>query len=124
MYKSQRLQVKNMTQRAAVAFQFLQEHNLYYKYFSDQHNGRLESNSILTISSYDLFILLNGIECAMRPHLYPMTDFTDTDIRTNYQTASSDYTQRVVSIGLSFTRKVLSSVRAYGEDRGRVSSCM
>ena len=119
-YKTQRLQVKNMPQPAAAAFQFLQEHDRYYKYFLDQHNGRLESDSILTISSYDLLILLNRIECAMRPHLYPTTNFTDTDIRTNYQTAFSDYTQRVVSIGLFFTRKVLSSVRAYGEDRDLV----
>ena len=55
----------------------------------------------------------------MRPRWYPMTDFTDTDIRTKYQIASINFTQRVVSIGLSFTRKVLSSARAYGEDRDR-----
>ena len=60
---------------------------------------------------------VNGIECAIRPYLYPTTDFADTDIRNNDQTASGDYTRRVVSIGLSWTRKVLSSVRAYGEDR-------
>ena len=71
----------------------------------------------MSLSSYDFFILSNGIECAIRPYLYPTSDFTDTDIRANYQTASSDYSQRVVSIGLSWTRKVLSSVRAYGEDR-------
>ena len=64
-----------------------------------------------------MFILSPGIEGAIRPYLYPMADFTDTDIRANYQTASSDFSQRVVSIGLSWTRKVLSSVRVYGEDR-------
>ena len=53
----------------------------------------------------------------MRPYLYPITDFPDTDIRNNYQTASGDYSQHFVSIGLSWTCKVLSSVRVYGEDR-------
>ena len=106
-----------MTPRVAAAFRFLQEHNVYYKFFLDEHNGRLQSNSILTISSYDSFIVYNGIECAMRPHLYPTTDFTDMAIRPRYQDASADYSHRVVSIGLSWTRKVLSSVRAYGEQR-------
>ena len=47
----------------------------------------------------------------------PTTDFTDTDIKAAYQTASADFSHRIVSIGLSWTRKVLSSVRVYGEDR-------
>ena len=61
--------------------------------------------------------MANGIEAAIRPYLHPTSDFTDTDIRTNYQTASSDFTHHVASIGLAWTRKALSSVRAYGEDR-------
>ena len=124
MYKSQRLQAKNMTLRTAASYKFLQEHNRFHKYFLDQQNARSERNSILAISSCDLFIVLNGIECAMRPRLYPTTDFTDTDIRTNCQTSSSDYTQRVVSIGLSSTRKVPSSVRAYDAGRDLFSSGM
>ena len=107
----------DMTQRAVVACKFLQDNNEYYKYFSEQHNQRLDSKSTLTLSSYDLFILSNGIEAAIRPYLYPTTDFTDTDILANYQKTSKDYSQRVVSIGLSWTRKALSSVRVYGEDR-------
>ena len=81
-----------MTPRAAAAYKFLQENNLYYKYFLEQQNKRLDEKSILTISSFDLFIKLHGIECAVRPYLYPTTDFTDTDIRNNYVTASGDYT--------------------------------
>ena len=83
----------------------------------EQHTKRLDSKSTLKLSSYDLFILSNGIEAAIRPYLYPTTDFTDTDILANYQKASKDYTHRVVSIGLSWTRKALSSVRVYGEYR-------
>ena len=69
------------------------------------------------ISSYDFFVLFTGIECAMFPVLYPTTDFTDTGIREHYKHHHDDDTNRVVSIGLSFTRKVLSSVRVYGEQR-------
>ena len=71
----------------------------------------------LNISSYDLFTQHRGIECAMFPHLYPTTEFTDTGILEHYQDESGDTSNRVCSIGLSWTRKVLSSVRAYGEQR-------
>ena len=53
----------------------------------------------------------------MFPHLYPTTDFTDTGIMEHYLHQTGDTTNRVCSIGLSWTRKVLSSVRVYGEQR-------
>ena len=53
----------------------------------------------------------------MFPHLYPTTDFTDTGIMSHYMHKTGDTTNRVVSIGFSWTRKVLSSVRAYAEQR-------
>ena len=53
----------------------------------------------------------------MFPHLYPTADFNDTGILQHYQGVHGDDTNRVASIGLSWTRKVLSSVRAYGEHR-------
>jgi len=69
------------------------------------------------ISSYDLFVLFTGIECAMFPVLYPTTDFTDTGIREHYKHHHNDDSNRVISIGLSWTHKVLSSVRVYAEQR-------
>ena len=74
-------------------------------------------NASLNISSYDLFIVHRGIECAMFPHLYPCTKFTDTGILEHYKHEYGDDTNRVCSIGISWTRKVLSSVRVYGEQR-------
>ena len=53
----------------------------------------------------------------MYPHLYPSTDFTDTGILRHYRDQGGDSTHRVVSIGLSWTRKVLSGVRVYAEQR-------
>ena len=75
---------------------------------------------LIHVSSYDLFVLMAGIECAMFPILYPTTDFTDTGIKEHYQHEADDDTNRVISIGLSFTRKALSSVRAYAENRDLV----
>ena len=75
---------------------------------------------LIHVSSYDLFVVMVGIECAMFPILYPTTDFTDTGIREHYQHTADDDTNRVISIGLSFTRKALSSVRAYAENRDLV----
>ena len=69
----------------------------------------------MKIPTYDLFIVQKGIESAMYPHLYPTTDFTDTGIMEHYKSTHDDDKQRVCSIGLSWTRKVLSSVRLYGE---------
>ena len=69
------------------------------------------------VSSYDLFVLMVGLECAMFPVLYPTTDFTDTGIREHYAHLHNDDTNRVISVGLSYTRKVLSSVRVYAEQR-------
>ena len=69
------------------------------------------------ISSYDLFINFHGVEAAICPVLYPATEFTDSGILATHKETYGDDTNRVVSIGTSWTRKVLSSVRAYGEQR-------
>ena len=58
-----------------------------------------------------------GFECDIYPHLCPHSHFTDTDGLRLYQEVTKDSTNRVVSIGTSWTRKVLSPVRAYGEQR-------
>ena len=75
----------------------------------------LENDRILTISSFDLFINHTGIECAMYPVSDPETAFTDTGILQTYRAVSGDTTVRTVSIGHSWTIKVCSGVRAYGE---------
>ena len=105
------------TPRAVAAFRFLQEHNEYYKSFLRQHNSLLDADGVLTISSYDLFICMEGIECAMYPHLYPTTRFTDSGIRSHTRAEIEDGPARVVSIARSWTRKALSAVRVYAEHR-------
>ena len=114
------------TARARAAFFFLEKNNKYYKVFLGDQKRLLESGASLNISSYDLFIVMKGLECAIWPHLYPTTDFTDTGIMEHYrdQSKGNDKTNRVVSIGLSWTRKVLSSVRIYSEQRDLPFSCM
>ena len=105
------------TARAAAAFRFLLHNNLYYKAFHDRHQEILNTQASRNVSSYSLFVVDRGIECAMFPHLYPTTAFTDTGILEYYRDRSGDTTNRVCSIGLSWTRKVLSGVRVYGEQR-------
>ena len=100
------------TPRAAAAYRFVMANNKFYKAFQQLHCRLLDSGGSLKVSSYDLFILHAGIECAMFPHLYPRTDFTDTGILQHYQAEHGDHTNRVCSIG-----QVLSSVRVYGEQR-------
>ena len=117
-YRQARVLSSSMpTRRAAAAYDFLMKNNKYYALFAAQQGRLLDEQLPLNISSYDLFTQTRGIECAMFPHLYPTTDFTDTGILQHYQDSSEDDTNRVCSIGLSWTRKVLSSVRAYGEQR-------
>ena len=94
-----------------------EEHNEYYKSFLRQHNSLLDADGVLTISSYDLFICMEGIECAMYPHLYPTARFTDSGIRSHVRAEIEDGPARVVSIARSWTRKALSAVRVYAEHR-------
>lgn len=103
------------TAKARAALKFLMSNNRYYNVFYKMHERLLQSEASLNISSYDLFIVHHGIECAMYPVLYPTTDFTDTGILQHYQDQHGDNTNRVCSIGTSWTRKVLSSVRVYSE---------
>ena len=76
----------------------------------DEQRSGLQSGASLNISSFDLFINMGGTEAALFSVLYPTGDFTDTGIFDQYLARSGDETSRVVSIGLSWTRKVLSSV--------------
>ena len=105
------------TDRSRAALRFLLAHNSFYKAHHQEQQQRLETNSWLNISTFDLFINRPGIECAMYPHLYPTTDFTDTGIRDHYQHVYADNSNKTISIGYSWTRKVLSSVRVYAEQR-------
>ena len=117
-YVKGRLSAERMpTPRAVAAFAFLQKHNQYYKAFLRYHNKLLDGHLPLTMSSYDLFVQERGVECAMFPHMYPMTEFTDTGILTSYKAESEDTSNRVLSIGQSWTRKVMSGARAYAEHR-------
>ena len=105
------------TPRAVAAFQYLIQHNAWYKRYAALQGERLSQGESLYISSYDLFINFAGVEAAMYPVLYPSTDFTDSGILAHYKDTYGDDTNRVLSIGSSWTRKVLSSVRVYGEHR-------
>ena len=101
--------------RAKAAFMYLLANNKYYRKYWEMQKELLENDRILTISSFDLFINYIGIECAMHPVLYPETAFTDTGVLETYRDQSGDATARTVSIGHSWTTKVCSSVRVYGE---------
>ena len=92
--------------------------------FLKSHNEILRMGGSKNISSYDLFVVQRGIECAMFPHLYPTGDFTDTGILAHYQATYGDNTSRVASIGLSWTRKCTSGIRAYAEHRDLSFFCM
>ena len=60
---------------------------------------------------------MDGIECAMYPHLYPTTRFTDSGIRAHILEQGDAGPARVVSIARSWTKKILSGVRVYAEHR-------
>ena len=96
------------TARAAAAYQYLMQHNAWYKSFVQMQAERLSQGASLCISSYDLFINFRGVEAAICPVLYPSTEFTDTGILQHHMEQYGDSTNRVVSIGTSWTRKVLS----------------
>ncbi len=110
---------KMPTARAAAAFRYLKANNWYYLSFLGQQEHLILHNRSLNLSSYSLFIIERGIECAMFPHLYPQTQFTDTAVWNHYQATveRDEVRNRLCSIGYSWTRKALSSVRVYAEQR-------
>ena len=116
VYKEGRFDEDAMpTARAKAAYRWLRRENRYYEAHCVEQARRVAAGQSLWLSSYDLFVAQRGIECAAFPHLYPTTAFTDTGLLEYYQETTQDATNRVCSIGQSWTRKVLSSVRAYGE---------
>ena len=90
-FRKERLQESRMpTARCAAAFRFLQANNEYYKSFLREHNARLDAQAVLTVSPFDLFINMAGVECAMYPHLYPLTRFTDTGILQHHRAETEE----------------------------------
>ena len=85
--------------------------NAFYKEALAEQQQRLDNKKSLWISSFDLFINCKGIECAIEPVLYPTSAFTDTGLRHVHSGSSN----RIFSIGDSWTRKATSSVRVYAE---------
>ena len=59
--------------------------NRYYYEALTEQRKRIEAKNSLNISSYDLYIVKNGIGCAMYPQFYLTTDFTDTGIVEHYE---------------------------------------
>ena len=112
------------TDRSRAALRFLLANNAFYRVFHQEQQRRLDTKTSLNISSYDLFIVQSGIECAMYPHLYPLTRFTDSGIRSHMLAEMEDNNTRVVSIARSWTRKALSPVRVYAEHRDLAFSFM
>ena len=105
------------TPRSRAACTYLMEHNKYYAEYVKQQGERLESGPHRHISSYDLFIMYRGVEAAIWPVLYPCTEMCDTGILAHHKAEVGDEQNRVVSMGHAFTRKALSNVRVYGEQR-------
>ena len=98
-YQKERVCEASMpTDRSRAALRFLLANIACYRVFHQEQQRRLDTKTSLNISSYDLFIVQSGIECAMYPHLYPTTDFTDTGIQEHYQHTYSDNSNRVLSI--------------------------
>ena len=87
------------TVRSKAAFRCIKDNNSFYANFLKQQHNVLSTAGATNISSYDLFIVHHGIECAMFPHLYPEPRFTDTGIMQPYLEEFQDNTNRVVSIG-------------------------
>ena len=88
------------TDRARAAFDYLYRNNTHYKKFWEYHKERLAQKQSLNISSYDPFAKhkYDGSECAMFPHLYPKTDFSDTGRMSAYHEEVHDDANRVFSI--------------------------
>ena len=53
------------TDRSRAALRSWLANNAFYRVFHQEQQRRLDTKTSLNISSYDLFIVQSGIECAM-----------------------------------------------------------
>ncbi|MDA8609473.1 hypothetical protein N9L19_01000 [bacterium] len=65
------------TDRSRGALRFLLANNAFCNVYHHEQQRSLDSNMSLNMYSYYLFIVKSGIECAMYPHLCPITDNTN-----------------------------------------------
>ena len=102
-FKQTLVSEENMpTARSKAAYRYIRDNNGFFANFLEQQHHVLSTAGATNISSYDLFIVHRGIECAIFPHLYPQSCFTDTGIMRHYLEEFQDNTDRVVSIGIAF----------------------
>ena len=90
---------------ARAAFEYLLEHNTWYKLHYDEQHAlvlRKAPEAEFRIKTFDLMIKRQGIECAAWPWLYPHTDMSDTGILTTYKHEHEDDSDLQVSIWLSY----------------------
>ena len=100
-YPSQARTAESMpTDKARAAFKYLLENNRFYKAFWELHNEIVRTDQSRSISSFDLFIVHDGIEAAMFPWLYPESGFTDTGMATEYRERSGDDSTRSFSYAI------------------------
>ena len=113
------------------AFRYLLLHNRWYKAYYDKLVQNQSCSHPANITSYGLFVIDKGIECAIWPILYPRTECSDTGIRDHYQellasatkayakegieNVVTDDSQRSPSLAHSFCRKATSALRFYAE---------
>ena len=64
--------------------------NKFYCQLLHEQKTRIANGSSLNLSSYDLFIVWNGIECGMFPALYPNGEWSDTGFQNVYVESSGD----------------------------------
>ena len=84
---------------------------------------RISKQQNLNLNSFELLIReeFHGIEIAIYPWLYPHGSLTDSGMRNikedDTQQQKDDPQPQCLSIAKSWTRKCLSSVRVYAEQR-------
>ena len=104
---------------AEYIFLWLMDNNMTYRHYVTVHDElcRKESDpDSRRIQTAKLLLGMPGIEVAIRPWLYPLASFADTDILGRLQPLNHLSPKSNPSMRASFTRKMFSRCIDYGRD--------
>ncbi|CAE7920660.1 UBP25, partial [Symbiodinium necroappetens] len=101
---------------AQKAFEWLMDNNTTYRGYVEKHHSLLAAGEPREIQTASLLLQTPGIEVAVRPWLYPLTSFADSDLQLRLHALGWTSENSKPSVRAGFLRKILSRCMEYSRD--------
>ena len=101
---------------AQKAFEWLMDNNATYRRYVERHHALLAAGEPREFHTAALLLQTPGIEIAVRPWLYPLASFTDSDLQLRLHPLGWTSENAKPSVRAGFLRKILSRCTDYSRD--------